>query len=393
MDKPLKVYNMQISWKNIIVSIPQPIFLVVEDVGWWQGTDGSVNNQPFRNGFSRRHCQNDYRALVRLAKKLNMRIALGMVLGEWDRTNLLRNIAGATWMGVSWDNRINQGKWLDETAQYLSDHKDYLEIALHGLCHEFWQDGQMTRSEFHDSDGAMRPEKIVKSHIEAFGTLLEQNNLPDFPRIFIPPALNHSFGNGKRSMQALLHEYGIRYVVTDFSRARQYSPPLYENITWECGVGLLERGTSPVPWNQPATLPAWNFTNSILPLHWSNLLHPDPTQTDAVIDRWADFLLAAATRLDFILAEDIATCWHQTAVSQLGTLQANAQDISIDLHRVPDDIPCRCRSFFVKIQSSLPLSVKCQGARIVSCKHDRPDLQTLYISPNNGRKKIVISAC
>jgi hypothetical protein len=70
---------MQISIADLTVSIPMPIFLVVEDVGWWQGKDGSAGNEPFRNGFPRRHCLADYQALVRLARRLKMRIALGMV--------------------------------------------------------------------------------------------------------------------------------------------------------------------------------------------------------------------------------------------------------------------------------------------------------------------------
>jgi hypothetical protein len=384
---------MQISWQKSVVSIPMPIFLVVEDVGWWQGADGSANNQPFRNGFSRRHCLDDYRALCRLAKKLQMRIALGMVLGEWDRTNLLKNIVGATWQGAAWDNRIDRVSRLDETAQYLCDHRKYLEIALHGLCHEFWQDGLMVRSEFHDDDGVMRRERIVRSHIEAFGALLKQNNLPDFPRLFIPPALKHSFGNGKKSVQAILHDYGLRYVITDFSRARQYSPPLYDKITWECGVGLLERGKSPVAWNQPAALPpVWDFVNPVLPLHWSNLLHPDPAQNNEVIDRWANFLLAATTGPDCIAAGDIDSCWQQTAVAQLATLQTNNRELLIDLHRVPDHISCRCQTFFLKIQDAPPGSIQCRGARIVSCKHDRPDLRTLGILPDKGQKKLVLAA-
>jgi hypothetical protein len=383
---------LQISWNNSLVSIPMPIFLVIEDVGWWQGTDGSADNQPYRNSFGRRHCLDDYRALYRLGKKLNMRLSIGMVLGEWDRTNLLKDIVGATWLGTSWDNHVNQGKWLDEAAQYLYDHKDYLEIAMHGLCHEFWQDGLMVRSEFHDGNGTMRQEKIIRSHIEAFGALLEQNNLPVVPRLFVPPALNYSFGNGKNSMQALLYEYGIRYVVTDFSRAHQYSPPLHEKFTWECGVGLLERGKSPVSWDQPATQPAWDFANPILPLHWGNLLHPDPTQNNAVIDRWADFLLAAAARTDCILAENIDSCWQQTAVSLLAALQTNNQELFIDLHRVPDDVTCRGNPFFLKIQGHLSVSLQCEGARIVSCKQEQPNLQTFSILPGRGQKKIIISA-
>src|SRR5512146_1127289 len=130
---------MQVTMHNLTVSVPMPIFVIVEDVGWWQGRDGSAENEPFRNGFSRRHCLDDYRALAHLAQRLKMKIALGMVLGEWDRANILRGVAGATWMGDGWDNRLNCGSWLDEAAEFLRDQRDWLEIACHGLCHEFWR--------------------------------------------------------------------------------------------------------------------------------------------------------------------------------------------------------------------------------------------------------------
>jgi len=381
---------MQLAWKSHVVSIPQPIFLVIEDVGWWQGEDGSAVNQPYRNGFLRRHCLEDYQALVLLAEKLQMRLALGMVLGEWDRTNLLRNIPGATWMGTSWDNRINQGPWLDETVQYLRDNKKYLEIALHGLCHEFWQDGRMTRSEFHDSNGMMRPEKIVRSHLEAFGTIRQQNNLTEVPRLFIPPALNHSFGNTRHSMQALLHEYGIRYVVTDFSRARQYSPPLYEKFTWECGVALLERGQAPVSWSEPATLPVWDCANPILPLHWANLLHPDPGRNVEIVNRWADYLLAAAGQPDRVLVKDIRACWQQATTSHLAALRTEGDDFVIDLHGLPESMPLDCRSFSIKIKGIPSARIHCRGARITSSMRNRPDVQTLFLLPETGEKRILV---
>jgi hypothetical protein len=118
---------------DTVFSLPMPIFVVIADVGWWQGVDGSSWNEPFRNRFSRRHCLADYRALSRLAKRLSMRIALGMVMGEWDRTNFLRDVVGATWMGTSWNNTSNKGPWLDETAHYLRDRSSCLELALHGI--------------------------------------------------------------------------------------------------------------------------------------------------------------------------------------------------------------------------------------------------------------------
>ncbi|MFH0784975.1 MAG: hypothetical protein V2B20_23885, partial [Pseudomonadota bacterium] len=322
---------MQVALKNLIVSLPMPIFVVVEDVGWWRGKDGSAYNEPFRNGFIRDHCLDDYRTLARLAKRLNMRVTLGMVLGEWDRNNLLRNVAGATWMGSSWDNRNNCGPWLDEAAQFLRDNNDCLEIGCHGLCHEFWRDGRMERSEFHDEGGRMRERETIKRHLEVFAEILAQHALPDSPKIFLPPALLHSFGNGKNSMQAILHDFGIRYVVTSFSRARTYSTPLHEKITWECGVGLLERGLSPVPWHEAAAHPIWDFNNPILPLHWSNLLHPDPEKNFAIVDGWADLLLDRANTMEYILAEDFASCWSQAAAYHLVKLTADAGKIILDL--------------------------------------------------------------
>jgi hypothetical protein len=380
---------MQGAIHNLVVSLPMPIFLVVEDVGWWQGTDGSANNEPYRNGFTRRHCLDDYRALARLSKRLNMRIALGMVIGEWDRGNLLKDVAGATWMGNSWDNGINQGPWLDETAQYLREHQDWLEIACHGLCHEFWRDGRMERSEFHDQSGLMRPRDTVKRHLDAFAQLLAEYDLPGFPRLFLPPALYHSFGNGRDSMQEILHEYGIRYVVTVFSRARRYSEPLHEKITWECGVGLLERGLAPIPWHEAAARPGWDFKNPILPLHWGNLLHHDPEKNFAVVDAWAEMLENKANTMAYMLAEDFASCWSQAAAFHLVQLVVDERKITIDLG-VLQTVPGFNGTIILKIQCPANRICRCRGGQIVRCLGDSPGIQTVTLRPLPGLSSMEI---
>lgn len=374
---------MQISVKDLTVSIPMPIFIVVEDVGWWQGTDGSANNEPYRNCFPRRHCLADYRALVRLAERLKMRIGLGMVLGEWDRGNVLKTVAGATWMGSSWDNRINQGPWLDEASEYLRAHQDLLEIGCHGLCHEFWRDGRMERSEFHDRGGRMRPQHIVRRHLEAFAELLAQNTLPGFPRLFLPPALHHSFGNGEHSIQAILNEFGYKYVVTRFSRARIHAPPRHEKITWECGVGLLERGLSPVPWHEAAARPAWDFQNPILPLHWGNLLHPDPEGNYDVVDGWAEMLINRAGGMEYIQAEDIASCWSQAAAHSLTDLSANEREVTLNLGRLPF-VPAFNGTIVLKIRKPSNRTWQCRGGQIISSRHSRNGTEIAELRPTHG---------
>ncbi len=369
---------MQVALDNLVVSLPMPIFIVVEDVGWWRGEDGSSANQPYRNGFTRRHCLGDYQALVRLARRLKMRIAIGMVLGEWDRRNLLANVVGATWMGPSWDNRINQGPWLDEAGQFLRENEAWLEIACHGLCHEFWREGRMERSEFHDPKGQMRSPDIIRSHLDAFATLLEDNSLPDFPRIFLPPALLHSFGNGEASIQAILSDYGVRHVVTRFSRARRYAAPLHEQITWECGVGLLERGLAPVPWHEPAASPIWDFGNPILPLHWSNLLHPDPTESFMVVDGWAEMLEQRVHSMAWVLAPDFTSCWNQAAAFHLAKMTAEKGKITLDL-RLLGEVPRFDGTILLKIRCPANRSWRCQGGQTLSIRTDSPGIQIVVL--------------
>ena len=379
-----------ISYKDFDIFLPMPVFPVIEDVGWWQGQDGSAVQQPYRNAFPRHHCLADYQALVRLAVRLGVRLGLGMVLCEWDRNNLLKRIQGATWMGSHWNNQGNMGPWLDEAAEYLRSQQGSLELGLHALCHEFWHEKNMERSEFHDRHGNMRSRQVIRSHLDAFGMILEQNGFSEFPRLFIPPALNHSFGNGKESIQALLYDYGIRHVVTSFSRAQRFAPPIHDRITWECGVGLLERGLAPVPWNMSACSPGWDFSGPILPLHWGNLLHPDPERNRDIVDAWAEMLLAGTATPESILADNYDTCWRQAAVFYFGKLTVAGESVVVDLTPVPEDMPERGGSFFLKIRGPQSKNILAYGAQILSRHHADSEISTLRLLPDKERQRIEI---
>jgi hypothetical protein len=388
MDKFMKRPVNHLKYKDLEVFLPMPVFPVIEDVGWHQGQDGSAVQQPYRNAFPRHHCLADYQALVRLADRLGVRIGLGMVLCEWDRDNLLREIEGATWMGNHWNNQENLGPWLDEAAEYLRSQKGSLELGVHALCHEFWQEGKMERSEFHDRHGHMRRRELIRSHLDAFGMILKQNGFSEFPRLFIPPALNHSFGN--ESMQALLSEYGIRHVVTRFSRAQRFAPPIHEMITWECGVGLLERGLSPVPWNMSACSPGWDFSGPILPLHWGNLLHPDPERNRDIVGGWADMLLAGTAGPETILAENYDACWRQAAVFYFAKLSVDGESVVIDLTALPKDMPDGRGSFFLKVQSLSSKKIDARGSQILSEHSDGSGISTLQLLSEQEKDTIRI---
>lgn len=373
------------------INIPKPIFLVVEDVGWWEGQDGSSMQQPFRTAMPRRHCPADYDALVYLAEQLSMRIILGMVLCEWDLNDFLQNVLGSTWMETSWDNSINRGPWLEEAADCLRQNQAKLEIALHGVGHEFWQNQLMHRTEFHDNDCWMRSPEIIKSHLEAFGELLNQHGLGPFPRCFIPPALKHSFGNGPESFQAIVQEYGVHLITTRFAKARKFSPPITDKITWEENVLLLERGHSPTPWHDVAAQPEAPLLGPLISLHWSNLLHQDPSRNHEVIVPWINAIRQSADNASTILASDIHVCSKQYCHHQLAQLIPQGSGVLVDRKRLPPVI-YGADSFFLRIQNVGKYAWRALSGNIVNVKKEKSGTLLLELE-TFGNEDISLQPC
>ncbi len=343
--------------KNAIfeISIPMPFQIVVEDVGWWSGTDGSRYNEPFRTGMGRPHHLLDYQALATLGKSLGMRPQLSFVLCEWDRKNILKKVPTATWMGKAWNNTPNIGPRLDAAAHILAANRDHLEIGLHGVGHEYWEGGVSSRTEFHDQNGVMRPRDEILRHLDCFGEILEQNGLGVFPESFVPPALNHSFGNGEAGFQEIVKQYGVKYVSTIFERARQFSPPRAEGLTWERGVILLERGEAPVPWHRIAAAPEFSFESPLLSLHWANLLHPDPARNREVVERWVDFIREAGSGFDRLLSGDTPSCWTQFVFRTLSEIRPMGRGFEIHIAPVTE-LPRGLlkNSFTVRVRKRFP---------------------------------------
>lgn len=293
------------------ITIPQPLLVTLDDAGWWLGRDGSADNQPFRTGMPRQHVPEDYEALIALGKGLNMRIPAGFILGEWDETGLLQDVPSATWMGKNWASPFLDKALKEKTAEIIRQGNAYLELAVHGLCHEFWDQGKMQRTEFHDNQGNMRRKSVVRQHLEYFFRLMETFNLAGSPRLFIPPALNHCFGEGKNGFQAIANEFGLQYIALVFSRARCVTQPQFEGFGWEENILLLDRGITGILWNQVAQTPQFLFDYPILPLHWANILHADPARNMEVINSWLTFLQQEGGTRDIVFAKDIAGCITQ----------------------------------------------------------------------------------
>jgi hypothetical protein len=313
-----------------MASIPLPVQIVIDDVGWWEATDGSAVGEPFRSGMGRPHVPADYRALAELGRRLGMRPQAAMMLCDWDRDLVLRQLPEATWMGADWDNPWRHHPHLDEAAQILTDRAHDLELVVHGLAHEWWGETAMERAEWADRAGIMRPRHLLERHLEAYATILERNALGPLPQFFVPCAFCHAFGDGDAGVHRLLADHGIIYVSTPFGSMRQVREPQTPRIAVECGVMTVDRGGGAPPWSAAATAPPEAMTGPIIGLHWPNILHPDPERNDEVVDAWVTHLQRVGSLHDRWLAPDTPRAWSQLAHAECTLVTDTAEGLAFD---------------------------------------------------------------
>jgi hypothetical protein len=271
-----------------------------------------------------------------------MRPQAAMILCDWDRDHVLRQLPEATWMGRDWENPWREHPHLDEAAQILSDEADHLEIVVHGLGHEWWGKPQMERAEWADPEGHMRPRHLLERHIEAYAAILERNGLGPLPPFFVPCAFRHAFGEDEDGIQRLLADSGVTYVSTPFSSLRQVRAPQSQRIAVECGVMTVDRGSKSPSWKEVAAEPPSAVDGAIVGLHWPNILHEDPARNEEVIETWVTALRQIGRAPDRWLAPDTPSAWRQLAHAECTSVHESAGGITFDFSRLdalPPSVP------------------------------------------------------
>ena len=356
--------------------VPMPLQVVLDDVGWWCGRDGprdDAHQEPFRTGIARDHVPADYLAVARLGRRLNMRPQAAFVACEWDKHNILRELPNSTWMGTQWDNSRRVGPWIDEAAQLLRDHRDHVEVTLHGVGHEFWIDGRMSRAEWHDADGRMRPHDDVRRHLDTFQRILDQHDLGPMPESFVPCAFLHRFGAGSGGLAAILRDVGVRYLSTPFSTMHSDRAPDCKWFGVDEGLVTVTRdaGTFSIPWYAIDAAPSGEIAGPICGLHWPNILHHDPARNDETVNRWVEFLQTYGRRFDRVLSRNTRDCWTQLVHHVLTRIDRRGGSVELDFAAV-DALPARhlADELTVKVRAAQPIALEARGVAIVEQRRD-----------------------
>lgn len=383
--------------KNAIsAAIPKPIQVVIDDVGWWSGKDGSKYQEPYRTGINRNHVPEDYMAIVELGKALGIRPQAAFILGEWDRQNILRDVPHCTWMGKNWDNSKWVGPWLEEAADIINSNKEYFEITLHGLGHEWWTDGVFTRAEWADKNGVMRPKDDLEKHLDAFAEIMNQNKLGDLPTTFVPTAFNHGFGvttGNEVSMAAILNERGFVNINTPFSNMRNKADVQYDIFGVDSGVMTIDRGSDILDWDVIGVKPEGEINGTTCGMHWPNLLHENPDRNAEIVAAWIKLLAPYNEKQETILAKNSLVFQQQLAHYKCTDINSNSEAINLDFSKTDElSTTIKQKEITVKVNSPKELVFSSDQVTIESASsimRSESILYTLRINRSNMKQATI----
>jgi hypothetical protein len=362
--------GMNLQRNEITAIIPMPIQVVIDDVGWWSGRDGSQDQEPYRTGIPRNHVPEDYDAIVQFGSALDIRPQAAMVLCEWDKKNILRKLPTSTWMGSNWDNTKWIGPWMEKAADIIRRNRAYFELTLHGVGHEFWMNGKFTRAEWADTQGVMRPADQVESHLDAFEALLNQHQLGPMPSSFVPTAFLHGFGPAnqpKMSIANILSRRGINYINTPFESMRNREAAEERVFGFDEGVMTIDRGHDLLNWNIIGQSPTGELRGPTCGMHWANLLHTDPARNSEIVDGWVKLLQPFKDSPDRWLAANSESFRSQLIHHTWAKLYPTERGFRLDFTKV-DALSSQTRreELVIKLKSPYPLRLSSESIGLAS---------------------------
>ncbi|OGV61649.1 MAG: hypothetical protein A3K19_15210 [Lentisphaerae bacterium RIFOXYB12_FULL_65_16] len=352
------------------VSIPRPVQLVIDDVGWREGWRDDAQGGPFRAGLNRLLGPADYAAIAAVGAALGIRPTAAMVLCEWDKTNACATQPTCTQAGTAWDNRPRAGAWSDETAELFRNRAAHLELAMHGVGHEHWDNGVRTRAEWYSQFKQKWRWPDLQGHLRVFREILDQHGLGPaaghrLPPNFIPCAFQYLWDEADpESTSALIATAGVRYGSTPYSCLDRRSPLLAADGGVDHGVLMLDRGNSGVPWDVVDRVPAnvhgesagaeSAAPGSICGIHWPNLLSETPEQNHIAVGHWVEYLRKVAAVPGQFLAANARESFAQWAYHRFGRIVSRDGGFELDLSAVPGPV--------ISIIGDMPVIVEVSGA-------------------------------
>lgn len=349
------------------ITIPVALQLIADDVGWHNGADERHLGRPARSGLPRMHQPEDYTALNEIGKGLNMKVVCSMVLGEWDKNNVLRGVPHVTWDEKGWDRASGIDMQYAEKCMAAAESGAYLDYALHGLMHGYYDNGRaVTQAQYYPLK--YDPEKGV--YTKEFGRLSRE----EFERqIQLFLQIYHSWGFQKKittfvspcgtkgtyddnlPYAQVIRKYGMLYWANSWGAET-------ETVAVEDGV-ICTKQFGNMPWNaygiDPAYLDIYIKDGERIPgngygVHWTNFIRFNPENNLELVPAWIAYFNRQAEVFGVMLSRDNGFSSSQAVYSRFARMDVGEGRCRIDLSQVDaKDAPGLRREFYVSFRKGL----------------------------------------
>lgn len=340
---------------NNTFTIPAPLQINMDDVGWWCGRNDNNIGGPSRTAMCRPHTVSDYQAISDLGKALNTKITCGLVMGEWDMDNRLsKDILHFSHFGKNWNNAAyRNADDMQKAAEIL--HSPYIEIAAHALYHGYYMPGVDCAdiSDFYYRKNDIYhsvPEDEIRNRLDHFFRLCKEHGINTRIETFIPP----SYVYRENELTSILKDYGFKFCGTIFeSIPRAYSEPyeVPDSVFIENDIITVDRKYNLVHW---ANIDC-DFDNieeksfGIFGLHWPNILNADPKKHGETLKKLLPYFRRCENTFGIVMSRNMAFAATQELYKKYTKTLMQNSSIILDLSEVPYATG-RLSSFFVSLK-------------------------------------------
>lgn len=390
------------------IKIPVAFQIRLDDVGWHIGHDERTVGKPSRTGIPRIHHILDYPVINELGKALGVKINCALVLGEWDKDNILRGHNSFTWNPESWDRASEIDMAYAEKAFECLETGEYIDYTLHGLMHGNYDKGyQITEREFYTckydhenncytKEFDWRTEDEIRLHLDYFFKLYNSWG-------FKKPIKSFACGNGCHGSQydegnimyaGIFKDYGLDVWKNGWSGMTGGTSAVINGMVALKSHQQQKRGT--IPWNafdvDPDYLELFNTeesTSTDFAIHWPNLLRWNPEKNMEYLPKWVNYFNRQAEVFGSMFAKDIMFAASQSVYNRYARLSFEDRKCIIDLSDVDAQNARALKDeFYISFLNGISPK-NCIDGEIR--EYERKKEFTTYIIKRNNKNKIIIN--
>lgn len=336
------------------VVLPTALQICVDDVGWFTGADDRYLSRPSRTGMTRRHVAADYTAINEIGKAIGQKIMCPLVLGEWDKDNILRGEVGVVYDPHTWDRASLIDMKLAKQCFEAAESSEYIEYAIHGVLHgNYDADGkQITELECFEckdkdtdysgyinyGDGLLitQSEEEIAHRFELFFKLYDMWGFKKKIRSYAAPnGLPQNLkGDDMLALAKVLKKNGIKYWANSSRKPVGYTD-------FRDGILYMEKCCNcHIPWNACDVDPDYvqdfaketdENTGTVMSTHWPNFLRFNAQNNLQNVEKWAAFFKRQSEIFGLMISKDIAFAGSQCVYHTYSKVDFNDKVIRVDI--------------------------------------------------------------